>query len=151
MKIYITVDDVITSSGRYPERAKSPELTYEVKSNIAGLVDKVNMLLTEIKWNKPVSISSGFRPSGVNAGVKGAAKKSLHMTGQALDIMQDKKDKQELGMLIRKIQNNEGMAGLLGRHKLMMESLEATVGKNTDWVHLDVKMRSPRPSMEFKP
>ena len=74
MKIYITVDDVITSSGRYPERKESPELTDEVKSNIAGLVDKVNRLLTELKWNKNVSISSGFRPSNVNIKTKGAAK-----------------------------------------------------------------------------
>lgn len=150
MKIYITVDDVITSSGRYPERANSPELTDEVKSNIAGLVNKVNRLLTEIKWNRAVDISSGFRPSNVNANVKGSAKRSLHMTGQALDIVQPK-DMNELGLLIRKTQNNEGIKGILGRNGLMMENVEATVGKNTNWVHLDVKMRSPRPSMEFKP
>lgn len=151
MKIYITVDDVITSSGRYPERAKSSELTAEVKSNIAKLVDKVNALLTEIKWDKEISVSSGFRPSGVNANVKGAAKKSAHMTGKALDILQNKKDKQELGYLIRKIQNNEGKKGLLGRHGLMMEKIEKTLGQNTDWVHLDVIERTERPSMEFLP
>lgn len=150
MKIYITVDDVVTSSGRYPERANSPELTDEVKSNIARLIDKVNALLTEIKWSKPISISSGFRPSAVNANVKGAAKKSAHQTGEACDIMQDKNNN-ELGQLIRKIQNNEGAQGILGKHGLMMESLESTIGQNTSWLHLDTKVRSPRPSMEFKP
>ena len=89
MKIYITVDDIITSSGRYPERAKSPELTNELKTNAAKLCDAVNNLLTELKWNKPVSISSGFRPSSVNANVKGAAKKSNHMLAKACDIVDD--------------------------------------------------------------
>mgnify|MGYP006921285096 CR=1 FL=1 len=151
MKIFITVDDVITSSGRYPERAKSSELTDEVKSNMGKLVDAVNNLLTDIKWTKEVSISSGFRPSSVNAGVKGAAKKSAHMTGEAVDLLQNKKDKQELGMLIRKTQNNQGKQGILAKYGLMMEKLENTIGNNTDWVHLDVRVRSERPSMEFIP
>jgi Peptidase M15 len=151
MKIYITVDDIITSSGRYPERAKSPELTDELKSNAAKLCDAVNGLLTELKWNKPVSISSGFRPSAVNAKVKGAAKKSAHQTCEACDIFQDKKDNQELGFAIRKLQNNRGKKGILGKYGLMMEALENTRGKFSDWVHTDVKIRSERPSMEFKP
>lgn len=150
MKIFITVDDIITSSGRYPERAQSPELTIEVKSNAAKLCDAVNSLLTEIKWNKPVSISSGFRPSGVNANIKGAAKKSFHQIGLALDIYQPKTNN-EVGQLIRKIQNNQGKKGILGKHGLMMESLESTIGQNSLWTHLDLGVRSERPSMEFKP
>lgn len=150
MKIYITVDDVITSSGRYPDRANSPELTDEVKSNIEKLVDKVNALLNELNWEGGISISSGFRPSAVNSKVKGAAKKSAHQTGEALDIMQPKNNN-ALGLAIRIIQNNQGVNGILGKHGLMMESLEATVGTSTSWTHLDMKIRSPRPSMEFKP
>jgi hypothetical protein len=150
MKIYITVNDILTSSNRYPERAKDPECTDEIKSNAAKLCDAVNALLTDLKWNKPVSISSGFRPSGVNANVKGAAKKSAHQECLACDIFQAKPTN-ELGLLIRKVQNNQGKNGILGKHGLMMEAVEATVGKNSLWVHLDLKVRSERPSMEFKP
>lgn len=89
MKIYITVDDILTSSGKYPERAKHLECTNEVKSNAAKLCDAVNKLLTELKWSKPVSISSGFRPSAVNTNVKGASKKSNHMVSKACDIIDD--------------------------------------------------------------
>jgi uncharacterized protein YcbK (DUF882 family) len=107
-------------------------------------------LLTELKWNKPVSISSGFRPSAVNANVKGASKKSLHQQCLALDIFQAKPTN-ELGLLIRKIQNNQGKKGILGKYGLMMEAIEATVGQNSLWCHLDLGKRSERPSMEFKP
>jgi hypothetical protein len=150
MKIYITVDDIITSSGRYPKRAKSPELTDELKTNATKLCDAVNGLLTELKWNKPVSISSGFRPSTVNSKVKGASKKSLHQMCLALDVFQIK-PVNELGLLIRKTQSNLGKNGILAKYGLMMEAIEATVGKNSLWCHLDMGKRNERPSMEFKP
>lgn len=140
----------ITSSGRYPDRAKSPELTDEVKKNAQDLIDRVNALLTEIGWTEKIDISSGFRPSGVNAKIANAAKKSAHMSGRALDVFQPK-DNNKLGKLIREKQNNEGVKGILGRHGLMMESLEATVGKFSNWTHVDTVKRSERPSMEFKP
>jgi hypothetical protein len=146
----ITLDDWITSSGRYPERKNSPELTEEIKKNAQLLIDDANALLEELGWAEDVSLSSGFRPSAVNAAVAGASKKSAHMTGLALDIYQPKANN-KLGKLIREKQNNEGKKGILGRHKLMMESLEATVGVNSNWVHLDKVQRSERPSMEFKP
>jgi hypothetical protein len=136
MKIYITVDDVVTSSGRYPERANSPELTDEVKSNIAALVDKVNNLLTEIKWTKDISISSGFRPSKVNANVKGAAKKSNHMVGMACDILDD-------GQLCLIIYKNQNIAK---KHGLFLEdprwTLKGTLGNFSGWTHLQTKKTS---------
>lgn len=146
----MTLQDWITSSGRYPERAASPELTPDVAANAQKLVNAVNALLAELGWSQAVSISSGFRPAAVNAATPGAAKKSAHSTGLAVDIMQPK-GHNELGLLIRKHQGNQGASGLLGRHGLMMESLEATIGTNTTWVHLDLVARSPRPSCEFKP
>lgn len=146
----IKLDMWITSSGKYPERAKSPELTDEVKKNAQDLIDRVNALLTEIGWTEKIDISSGFRPSGVNSKIANAAKKSAHMTGKALDILQPKGNN-KLGLLIRKIQDNQGAGGILARHGLMMESLEATVGKFSNWVHLDTVKRSVRPSQEFIP
>lgn len=150
MKEYVTVQDWITSSGRYPERANSPELTQEVLDNAADLVEKVNHLLSEILWDQDVKISSGFRPSAVNGAVPNAAKRSAHMSGKAMDIEQAKPG-HLLGKILRDLQGNGGSNGILGRNGLMMESLEATVGKNTNWVHLDTVKRAPRPSMEFKP
>ena len=143
----LTLQDWITSSGRYPERANSPELTDDIKKNAQELVDKVNALLQDIGWTEKVSISSGFRPSGVNANVPGAAKRSAHQSGKALDIFQVKPTN-KLGLLIREKQKTDK---ILERHGLMMESLEATVGQNSLWVHIDTVQRSHRPSMEFKP
>jgi hypothetical protein len=148
-RVYITLEDWITSSGRYPDRAKSPELTGEIKKEAQKTVDHVNALLNELDWQEKVSISSGFRPSGANAAA-GGAKRSAHMTGLALDIMQPKPTN-KLGLAIRAAQANKGSEGILGRHELMMEALEATVGVHSLWLHLDRVKRSPRPSMEFKP
>lgn len=147
---YITLDDWITSSGSYPERAKSLELTDTVKNNAIELIKRVNALLNELQWQDKVRLSSGFRPSEINANVPNSAKKSAHMTGMALDIYQPLNDN-KLGKLIRKIQNNQGKLGILGKQELMMEKLESTIGKNSSWVHLDTVKRNERPSMEFIP
>lgn len=148
--VFITLQDWITSSGRYPERAKSVELTSEVIANAEDLIKRVNNLLNIINWEDKITISSGFRPSGVNTNVAGAAKRSAHMIGKAMDIQQPKSNN-KLGLLIRKIQDNKGKAGVLGQAGLMMESLESTIGANTSWTHLDTVARTERPSMEFKP
>lgn len=146
----MTFNDFVTASGKYPERLKSPELTDSVKKEIQITFDTVKAFFEELGLDiNNYSVSSGFRPSGVNAATPGAAKKSAHMVGTAVDILDDKN--QTLGKLIRKIQNNQGKKGILGRHKLMMEKLEATIGKFTNWVHLDRVVRSERPSMEFQP
>lgn len=133
-----------TSSNKYPERAKSKELTPEVLANAQDLLNRVNALLKEL--GKEASVSSGFRPSEVNAATPGAAKKSAHMTGKAIDLMDDKD--QSLGKLIRQKHKENG---LLKRHGLMMENLANTKGKSTNWVHLDTVKRTERESFEFTP
>ena len=81
----ITLDQWITSSGRYPERAKSYELTASVIKNAKTLLERVNALLVHLNIDT-VSVSSGFRPSTINQRVKGAAAKSAHMSGEAIDL-----------------------------------------------------------------
>lgn len=81
----LTLVDWASSSNKYPERLKSPEYTDEVKKNAQILLDKVNALLEELGVDS-VTISSGFRPSAVNASV-GGAKKSNHLDGHALDLV----------------------------------------------------------------
>lgn len=123
----IKLEDYITASGKYKDRLDSPELTEEVKDNAVILLNKVNQLLDELKI-KNVEVSSGFRPSAVNAKTKGAAKKSLHMTGCAIDILDiDNK----LGKLILSQPN------LLHKYGLWLEDIAAT----PTWVHLDMSTK----------
>jgi len=131
----ITRKDVVTGSGSYPEREKSPELTPEVLKNIDELLVRVNKLLADpalaaaIKKLGKLKVSSGFRPSAINANIANAAKKSNHMTGESLDLLDDKD--QSLAKAITK--------GLLIKYDLYMESPTHTIGKLSNWTHLQTK------------
>jgi hypothetical protein len=118
----ITEDMYYTSSGKYPDRAKSPELTQEVKDNALNLLDKVNRLLEELKISK-VSVSSGFRTSDANAKIANAAKKSNHLRGLAIDLADSDGKLDELFM--RNLDKLE-------KFELYLESPESTTG----WSHL---------------
>jgi len=120
----IKLQDWITSSGSYPERAKSKELTDEVKANAEELLKRVNALLEELGIEK-TKLSSGFRPSDVNKAV-GGAKKSNHQSGKALDIIDDKNQS-----ICKKITKE-----LLEKHNLYREDSTATKGKYSNWCHL---------------
>ncbi len=138
----ISLSDYLTTSGAYPEREKSSELTPELRKNAERLLKAVNSLLSEIDA-KFAKVSSGFRPAVVNAGIGNAAKKSLHMQCLAVDILDDRS--QSLG---KKLAANPD---LLRKYGLFLEDLDATKGKNTNWAHLDLGTRADRPSRIFKP
>lgn len=125
----IKLQDYLTSSGRYPERASSSEITPEVLENAERLLKAVNALLVDLKWDKEVSISSGFRTSSVNSSISGAAKKSAHMTGEAIDLVDDK-DQSLCRACTREI---------LEKHGLYREDSDYTKGKNTNWTHLQTR------------
>lgn len=135
----ITLEQWITASGKYQDRLKSSELTEEVRTNAERLLKAVNALLSDLGWKGVVSVSSGFRPSTVNSKIAGAAKRSAHMTGLAVDIADPK------GQLGRRIREDGG--ALLRKHGLFMEAIEST----KTWVHLDLVPRKDRPSREFHP
>lgn len=137
-KEIINLKDYLTASGKYLNRETHKELTDEYKDNAIELLNKVNKLLQELNISK-VEISSGFRPSEVNAGIPNAAKKSLHMTCKAVDILDNKE--QDLGKLILENSN------LLTKYGLWLEDLDHTKG----WVHLDNGTRRDRPVRVFKP
>jgi len=69
-------------------------MTQEVRDNAEGLLVKVNKLLDLIEPHVTLDInpgtgtylSSGWRPAELNAKVPGAAIKSKHITGLALDL-----------------------------------------------------------------
>lgn len=139
----LTLQDWITSSGKFPERAKSPDLTEEVKANATILITKLNSFLDELSYKGKRVFSSGFRPSTVNANTPGSAKKSSHMTGIAGDFEDDKD--QTLCKLA------EAHPDLLRKYGLFMEDKTSTKGKYTNWCHLDYFPRTDRPSRTFKP
>lgn len=134
----LSLNDWITSSGKYPERAKSEELTDEVKSNATKLIDVVNSFLSELQPEGPISVSSGFRPSSVNSGIKHAAKRSLHISGFAVDIADPD------GTLDEAIKK---CPELLDKYGLWLEDPGHTPG----WSHLDMGTRSDRPIRIFIP
>ena len=142
MKEYITLEQYLTASGTYPERAKDKDLTPELLGNAKQLLEKVNKLLSELNIGD-VKVSSGYRPAAVNAGIGNAAKKSLHMQCKAIDIIDN--SNQDLGKLIA------SKPELLRKYELFIESLDSTKGKNTNWCHLDIGVRSDRPSRMFHP
>lgn len=61
----------------------------EVKANALDLLARVNVMLDRmchIEAARSPQVNSGWRPAGYNAGVPGAAVKSKHITGQAIDL-----------------------------------------------------------------
>lgn len=139
----ITVSDILTSSGKYPDREKLA--TPEVRMNADDLCKRLNKLLVLISYPTnlaPLKVSSGFRPAAVNAGIAGAAKKSAHLVGLAVDF-----EGQALGNLIRTRQLGQEPGYYLRACGLFMEALEST----PTWCHVDAKPRTDRPNREFKP
>lgn len=133
----ITLYDYLTASGRYKDREKHPEVTPELINNAKKLLEKVNNLLKDLGING-VTVSSGFRPASVNAALPNSAKKSLHMTGMAIDIADPD------GHLDELIDESDA---LLKKYGLWQESPAHT--KN--WCHLDMKPRGQRNKNQFIP
>lgn len=78
---------MITLAGFYKGRDVkfAKELTDTIKANAKDLMQKVNRLLV-IAGLTDRDATSGWRPSAVNAATIGAAKKSNHMLGLAVDV-----------------------------------------------------------------
>lgn len=136
----ITLKEYLTASNKYPDREKHKEVNSD---NANRLLNAINSFLNEIKAKGPFVISSGFRPSEVNAQIANAAKKSLHTQCLAIDLLDDKD--QTLGKLCA------SKPDLMRKYGLFLEDLGSTVGKNTNWVHLDLGTRADRESRIFKP
>lgn len=133
----LSVEDILTSSGKYPDREKSAECTQEIKDNAGKLIVAVNSLLEDLGITE-IKVSSGFRTATANAALSNSAKHSLHMRGLAVDL-EDKDG--SLNTLIL------SQPDLLHKHQVWMESGESTPG----WCHLDIGVRTDRPLRVFKP
>lgn len=134
----LTLNDWITSSGKYPERAKSSELTDEIKKNANTLLTLVNALLTDLAVDPMPKVSSGFRPSSVNSALPNAAKRSLHMTGLAIDLADEDNNLDKLIQV---------KPELLDKYELWLEHPDAT----DRWTHLDKGTRTARKVRIFRP
>lgn len=132
--------DFVTKKDRRKQFKK--EFKQEIQDNAKKLLDKVNALLADLGVEAG-DVTSGWRPASMNGAVTNAAKKSYHMLGMAVDLLDN--DKQDLGKLIA------SRPDLLKKYDLWLEDLGSTIGKNTNWVHLDVGTRQDRPSRIFKP
>ena len=62
------------------------DLTPAIVANATALLPKVNGLLQDLGMGEVKQITSGWRPPEINAATVGAAKKSSHMIGKAVDI-----------------------------------------------------------------
>lgn len=142
MESFVSVNDLLTTSGKFLDRAKSDELNALVLRNAEDTTRRFNGLLNDLGWSKPVKYSSGFRPRKVNENTKGSAKRSAHLTCEGGDFEDD--NNQTLGKLIM------SRPDLLEKWGLMIEDISCTKGENTNWVHLDSKPRPYRPSFSFR-
>jgi len=129
--------DLLTSSGKYPDRANSPEVTPSVLGNIANFLGSLNGFLEELGLQYTPEISSGFRTSAANSAA-GGAKASNHMKGKAADL---KDPDGSLDALVA------SRPDLMRKWKLFQEHPDNTVG----WTHLQGEGLSDRPSRQFRP
>jgi len=135
----ITLEQYLTASGSYPDRATHKELTKEYVENAKKLLKVVNQALKDLGI-KSVRVSSGFRPSSVNKATKGAAKVSSHLSCEAIDLVDDKN--QSLCKLFTK--------EVLEKYNLFREDSDATIGKVSNWCHLQTRKTSSGKRI-FKP
>jgi hypothetical protein len=124
----ITLNDYLTSSGKFKDRAKSKEVTTELLANVNKLLTAVNGILQELGVTL-ITVTSGFRPSNINAKV-GGAKKSLHMTGLAIDLFDPDN---QIGKQLKERYE------LLDKYELWLEE----PSKTPQWLHLDMSKNRP--------
>lgn len=96
MSLQLTTTDYFTGPGRVRrDQRYAAELTQEIRDNAVDTVKRANLLLghlvqdgVQIECNPDTGspVSSGWRPPEVNAGTPGAALRSKHMTGNAVDL-----------------------------------------------------------------
>jgi hypothetical protein len=140
----ITLDDWITSSGRYPERANSPELTYDVKSAAMVLVDKVNKLGRLLNLSA-LDVSSGFRPVAVNNAIPHASRKSGHTIGFSIDF-KDRDGK------IDELLAQDASQAVLEQLELWQEHPSKTVNwAHVDYINRPIKARDGCKKRQFMP
>ena len=124
LKEYLNKHEVAFEEGTYKDRR---QLTH----NVTKLLSKVNVI--RYVWNKPMIVSSGYRPASYNKTI-GGSPNSAHITCEAIDIFDPNRNLQEFLTV-----NQE----LLEELDLYCEDFKYT--KN--WVHLTT--RKPKSGKRF--
>jgi len=101
-------------------------LTPELESNLDNLLARLNII--RMAYNKPLKVSSGYRPGKYNTAA-GGANNSAHMTCEACDLVDTD------GALDTWCMANLELLKLLG---LRLESPDRTKG----WCHLDTRYKA---------
>lgn len=75
------------------DKAYPHDLTESIEKDAETTINRTNMLLTRFRQDTGDTyarkVNSGWRPPAINAKTPGAARKSKHMLGQAIDIDDD--------------------------------------------------------------
>lgn len=80
---------MITEAEYLKGRDQKAPLTEKLRANMKTLLSRVNKL--RFAWNKPIIVTSGYRPEASNAAV-GGKPKSAHITCEAIDISDPDKE-----------------------------------------------------------
>jgi hypothetical protein len=90
IKPVLSLQDLLTSSGKYPNRPKLYPPAKEYIANGLLLIERVTRMWTSYDSgpgpSKDLFVNSGWRPPAINAKTDGAAAKSWHQLLAALDI-----------------------------------------------------------------
>lgn len=121
--VELTINDILTSSGKFPDRPVTYRPLKATLAHAADLCAKLNRL--QMYWQRQLVLTSGYRPPAINAKTAGAAKHSLHQICAAADIHDPE------GKLAAYCLGDLPMLVHLG---LYMEDPSATPG----WVHLQL-------------
>lgn len=114
---------MITSKDYLMGRDKLNPITDQMRDNIDILLKAVNGLLNEVGMKN--TVSSGYRPSAINSNA-GGAKKSAHLTCEAVDLVDIN---QKLSRMLLKRQD------ILANFGLYMEHPDST----KTWIHLQTR------------
>lgn len=76
----ITKDELLKDR----DKTFAPEYTEQISDNLDSLLVAINAVRKA--YNKPMTVTSAWRPASINGMVKGAAPKSNHIIGLAVDI-----------------------------------------------------------------
>ncbi len=111
------------------DKAYPDELTDQIRANASETVARANLLISSYRMltkdTEHRKVASGWRPALVNAATPGAAPRSKHMTGQAIDISDPEGDLKQWCM------DNEEVLATVG---LWMEHASACKG----WLHVQI-------------
>lgn len=127
-RLYFTEDEILMG------RDKLYPLSEDMKSNLLNLI--ISLSKVRRAYGSPLRVSSGYRPSKINASV-GGSKKSAHQDCQAVDI-QDKD-----GLFANWCLNNIDIlkeSGILGLEDPRFTMILNKQGKRVGgWVHLQIR------------